>query len=108
MFSYVILLFFIGWSKIFSPSIKTLESFISTFGIYLLLIALCASSSNAKTKSLFTPWKLDLTKSLKFVFCADNSGFDRYLFQLIILLKPDFDCCNNYALSRIDKVATGT
>ena len=31
--------------------------------------------------------------------CANNSGFDRYLFQLIVLLKPDFNCGNNFALS---------
>ena len=31
---------------------------------------------------------------LKFAFCANNSGFDRYLFQLIVLLKADFNCGN--------------
>ena len=40
--------------------------------------------------------------------CANNSGFDRYLFQLIVLLKPDFNCGNNFALSWVDKVTTGT
>ena len=30
------------------------------------------------------------------------------MFQLIILLKPDFNCCNNLQLSLVDKVTTGT
>ena len=41
-------------------------------------------------------------------FCANNSGFDKYLFQLITLLKPDFSCCNNFALSYVFKVTSGT
>ena len=54
--------------------------------------ALCASFSNAKTKNLFTPSKLGATKWLRFGFYANNSGFDKYLFQLITLLKPYFNC----------------
>ena len=30
------------------------------------------------------------------------------MFQLSTLLKPDFNCCNNVALSCVDKVTTGT
>ena len=74
----------------------------------LLLLVLCASSSSAKTKSLFTPWKLGSIKLFKFAFCANNAGFDRYLFQLIVLLKPDFNCDNNFALSWVDEVTTAT
>ena len=33
---------------------------------------------------------------------------DSYLFQLIVLLKPDFNCWSNFALSWVDKVTTGT
>ena len=33
---------------------------------------------------IFTPWKLDPTKWFNFGFCADNSDFDRHLFQLIV------------------------
>ena len=40
--------------------------------------------------------------------CVNNSGFDKYLFQLIVLLKPYFNCVNNFALSWVDKVTTGT
>ena len=29
-----------------------------------------------------------------------------YFFQLIVLLKPDFDCSSSFALSRVDKVTT--
>ena len=30
------------------------------------------------------------------------------MFQLITLLKPDFNCSNNFSLSFVDKVTTGT
>ena len=40
--------------------------------------------------------------------CANNLGFDKYLFQFITLLKPDFSYCNNFALSCVDKVTAGT
>ena len=63
------------------------------------MLVLCASFSNATTKTLFTPWKLGSTKWLKFGFFANNSGFDRYSFQLIVVLKPDFNCISNFALS---------
>ena len=72
------------------------------------MLVLCPSISNAKTKSLFTPWKLGSTKWFKFEFSLNNSGFDRYLLHLTVLLKPDFNYNNNFALSWVDKVATGT
>ena len=72
------------------------------------MLVLCVSFSNAKTKSLFIPWRLASTKWFKFAFCANNSGFARYSFQLIVLLKPDFKCGNNFELSWVDKVTTGT
>ena len=43
--------------------------------------------------------KLGSTKWFKFSFCANNDGFDRHLLQMIVLLKPDFNCGNNFALS---------
>ena len=73
---------------------------ISTFGIQnLLILVLWLSPSTAKTKNLLTPWKRGSIKWFKFAFCANNSGFARYLFQLIVLLKPDFNCGNNFVLS---------
>ena len=39
---------------------------------------------------------------------SNNSDFVRYLFHLIVFLKPDFNCCYNFALFRVDKVTTGT
>ena len=74
----------------------------------MLIFLSLSSCSNAKTKSLFTPWKLGSIKWFKFSFCANNSGFDKYLFQIIVLWKPDFNCGNNFALSWVDKVTTGT
>ena len=46
--------------------------------------------------------------SLNFVLLSLNSGFDKYLFQLITILKPAFSCCNIFTLSCVDKVTTGT
>ena len=40
---------------------------------------------------------------IKFGSYANNSGFDRYLFQPIVLLKPDSNCGDNFELSWIDK-----
>ena len=62
-----------------------------------------------KTKSLFTLWKPGSIKKSKYwfeVFCV--VVFVSYLFQLIVYLNLDFNCCNNFALSSIDKVTTGT
>ena len=59
-------------------------------------------------QSLFIPRKCGSTKWFKFGFCANDSGFDKYLFQLIVLLKPNFNCFNNSALTWVDKVTTGT
>ena len=54
-----------------------------------------------KQKSLFTSSKHgSITKS--------KYKFDWYLFQLIVLLKPEFNCCNSFALSWADKVTIGT
>ena len=33
---------------------------------------------------------------------------DSYLFQLIVFLKPDFNCWSNFSLSLVDKVTTRT
>ena len=66
------------------------------------------SFSNDKTKSLFTPWKLGWMRKYKYWFCLSGEIFGWYLFQLIVLLKPDFNCCNSFALSWVDKVTTGT
>ena len=66
---------------------------------------LSPSFSNGNTKILFTPWKLGLIKKSKYWFRASIDVFDWYLFQLIVLLKPDFNCCNSFALSRGEKVS---
>ena len=53
----------------------------------------------AKQKSLSIPWKLGFTKWFKFGFCVNNFGVNKYLFQLIVILKPDFNHVSNFALS---------
>ena len=45
--------------------------------------------------------------NLDFVL-INYSGFDKYLFHLITLLKTDCNCSNNFSLSCCDKVTTGT
>ena len=34
--------------------------------------------------------------------------FDWYLLRLIVLLKPDYNCCNSFALSWVGKITTRT
>ena len=97
-FSFVLRSFVIDWSKTFCLSIVTLYSFTSTFGIkYPVWLVRCALSSNDKTKTLFTPWKLESIKKYKYWFWLSNDTFDWYLFQLIVLLKPDFNCWNSFS-----------
>ena len=57
-----------------------------------------------KTKNLFTPWKHRLIEKSKYRFCCCIVA----LFQLIVLLKHDFSCCNSFRLPWIGKVTTGT
>ena len=52
--------------------------------------------SNDKTKILFIPWKLELIKKSKYGFGASTDTFDSYLFQLIVLLKIDFNFSSNF------------
>ena len=50
------------------------------------------------------PEKLDQYGS-----CTSFNSFDWYLLQIIVPLKPDFNCCSNFVLlSWIDKITTGT
>ena len=42
------------------------------------------------------------------MLCAYVFRSDWYLFQLIVLLKLDFNCWSNFGLSWVDKVTTGT
>ena len=59
--------------------------------------------SNNKIKS-----KLRSINKSKYGFDACIFTFDCYFFQLTILLKPDFNSCNSFALLLVDKVTTGT
>ena len=54
------------------------------------------------------PWKLGSIKNFKYLFCVCPVILDWYLFQLIVLWKSDSNCFNNFTLSWVDKVATGT
>ena len=94
MLSNVFKLLFTGWSRNFFPLVIT---FNSTFRRqYFTLTVL---SSNDKPKS---PWKLGSVEKSKYGFGACVVTFVRYLFQSIVLLKPDFNCCNSFALSWVD------
>ena len=69
---------------------------------------LWSSFLNDKTKSLFTPWKLEWIKKSKNWFCFLYETFDSYLFQLIVILKTNFNSCDRFALSWIDKTKIET
>ena len=50
---------------------------------------------------------LDQLSDLNVGFVYTCFRSDWYLFQLTVLLKPDFTCWSNFALSWVDKVTTG-
>ena len=70
-------------------------------------LVLCTTSSNGKTKGLFTPWKLGSIKKYKYWLTPFFDTFAWYLFQLIAPLKPDFYCLSSFTLSWVSTVTTG-
>ena len=66
------------------------------------------SFSKDNTKSLFTPWNIRSTKWFKCLLCVYIFGSDWNLFQLIVLLKLDFNCWSNFVFSGVDKVKART
>ena len=76
--------------------------------ILLVTFSDSTRSSNIKTKSLFTSWKLGSIKKSKYLFCACCVTLDWYLFQLINLWRHDSNCFNSFTLSWVDKMTTGT
>ena len=42
------------------------------------------------------------------MFLAWVAISDQYFFQLLVSLKPFFNCCNNFVLSWVETVTTGT
>ena len=74
----------------------------------MLCPTLTMLSSNNKTVSLLTLWKLGLMKrSINFGFVMLLLLLIDWYSSLFVLLKPDFDCYNSFGLS-IDKVTTWT
>ena len=61
-----------------------------------------------KTKSLFTPWKPGSIRKSTYMFLAWFFVSGRYLFQVIVLLKPDSNCLRSFMFPWVDNVATGT
>ena len=101
MFSYVLVSLFIDWSKKFydqSEHYNILKNVTLNVTFYHFHF------QKRIQKSLFTPWKLESNKWFKYWFCAYVFGSDWYLFQLIVLLKPGFNCRRNFALYGIHKV----
>ena len=58
------------------------------------------------TEQIVTPWKFGSTLKSKYESCGSIDTFDRYLFQLIVLLKSDFNCFINVILSWVGKITT--
>ena len=46
---------------------------------------------------------MDQLRNLNIDFVFRVRLFDWFLFQLIVLLKPGFNCCNSFSLSWVDK-----
>ena len=57
-----------------------------------------------KSYLLFEAWSI---KKSKYRFCFSGETFGWHLFQLIVLIKPDFNYYKSFALSWVDKVTTG-
>ena len=98
-----------NWRNFFHLSFNIKIFHFHKWKIILLVIFWPSSSSSLydKTNSLFTLWKLQSIQKAKYSFWA--CVFPKlYLFQLIVLLNPDFNCSNNFLLSWVDKVTTGT
>ena len=64
--------------------------------------------SSTDKRSLFTPRNFGLIKPSKHWFCLYIAIFDWYLIQLFVLLKPDFNWCNSFALLWHNQVTTRT
>ena len=63
---------------------------------------------SGKTQRIFSEYYIQAGLNMSFVFLSFvRLLFDTYLFQLIVILKPDFNCSSSFALSWIDKVSTG-
>ena len=51
---------------------------------------------------------LETIKYSKYLFCSLPCNLDKYLFKLIVLLKPDSNRFNNFILLSVDELITGT
>ena len=69
---------------------------------------LSSSFSNARTNSLLTLLKVRSVKRLRLLFTVCLEIADLYLFHLIALSNPFFNCSNNLFSFSVDKVTTGT
>ena len=58
-------------------------------------------------QKVYLPAK-NLDQLINQIICACIVTLDWYLFQLIVLFKPDFNSCNIFALTLVDKCTTGT
>ena len=76
--------------------------------IYCDFFGMHSLSSNDETKSLFSSWKLGPIKYSKYLLHAYVDTLYWYLFQIIMCLNPDFNCCNNFALFWVDKFTNRT
>ena len=63
-------------------------------------------SNDKKKKFYLLLWKIGSNTKSKYGFGISNDTFGWYSLQLIVLLKPDFNYCNCFALSWADKVTT--
>ena len=101
LWCYYICLYFFYW---LIKEISSINLSIITFDFYSWKILLLVTFS----KGLFATCKLASIKKSKYLFCASSDVLDRYIFQLIVLLKPNSICLSSFTLSWVHKVTTGT
>ena len=83
---------------------------LSEDNIILYVLFYCSHFQTIKQEFylLLETWKLGSIKKSKYLFFLSVETLDWYLFQLIVLLKPSFNCPSFFALSWVDKVTIGT
>ena len=107
--SYTSSLFFIGTSKKLFSWIYTLKYFISTFGTwYFEKDVISSLLLDDNTNNLLPFVNVGSIKWFKWLVLVWLVISDLYLFHLIVLLNPDFNCSKKLLSSFADKVTTGS
>ena len=104
MLSYVLMLFFISWSKRSDHKFQSLSLLFSPLekDITFVLLLLYPAMTKQQVYSLFEDF--DQLKNLNTGFCVFIFTFHWRFFQFEVRLNPDFSCCNSFVFYWVDKV----